>query len=218
MVIEVIKSYGTFLFPLFCIAIWLAASAVLGLLSGWFRLAATYPDQPAEPMLRIRGQSGMMGMWVSMSGVLTLSVCPFGLRVGMMRVFGPFWRDFLVPWDDISATRKTIVLWPVAELVFGNPAVGRLSIPTAVVDRLARAAPGRWPEPGPFPEPVRGAVFRRLLAQWAAITCAAALFFSLVPWIAAPRGEHPPVLVAILLPAIFFGGLYVVKYIGQSRR
>jgi hypothetical protein len=74
-----------------------------------------------EPMLRVRWQSGSMGLGVSMSGILTLGVCPSGLRVGIMRVFGPFCRDFFVLWEDIRITRRTVLFWPVAKLQFGSP-------------------------------------------------------------------------------------------------
>jgi hypothetical protein len=178
---------------------------------------ARYPDQSAQSSLRIGGQSGTMGLWVSMSGILNLSVCPSGLRVGMMRVFGPFSRDFFVPWEDIAVIRKTIVVWPVAEIRFGNPVVGKLRVSADVADRLARAAQGRWPEAGPFPGAKRGDIFRSLLRQWVAVTCIAALFFSLAPLALAPSGSRPPILMAVLFPAVVFGVSSVVRYIRQTR-
>jgi putrescine transport system ATP-binding protein len=164
-------------FPLFFAALWLMVTALLGLLSGWFRLMVNFPDQTVEPILRIRGQSGTMGLGVRMNGILTLSVCPSGLRIGMMRLFGPFCRNFFVPWESMVVIRKTTLIWPVAELLFGNPVVGRLSISVHVADRMARSAMGRWPESGPFAEETRGDVFRRLLTQWGLATSFAAVFF-----------------------------------------
>jgi hypothetical protein len=130
-------------FPLFFAALWLTVTTVLAVLSGWFRLMARFPNQTAEPLLRVRGQSGSMGLGVSMRGILTLSVCSLGIRIGIMRVFGPFCRDFFVPWEAISVTRKTVLFWPVAKLQFGSPGVGSLTIPAHVANRLARAALGR---------------------------------------------------------------------------
>jgi hypothetical protein len=202
-------------FPLFFAALWLTVTTVLAVLSGWFRLMARFPNQTAEPLLRIRGQSGSMGLGVSMRGILTLSVCPSGLRVGIMRVFGPFCRDFFVPWEAFSVTRKTILFWPVAKLQFGSPGIGALTIPAHVANRLARAALGRWPEAGPFPEEKHHDTLRRLLTQWAAITCVAALFFTLVPLAVAPTGARPPIVVAILFPAIVFGVVTIVRYVRE---
>jgi hypothetical protein len=200
-------------FPCFFVALWLTVTTILALLSGWFRLMEVYPDQSDEPILRLRGQSGTMGLGVGMNGVLILSVCPTGLRVGMMRVFGPFCRDFFVPWESIAVVRKTILFWPVAKLQFGNPAVGTLSVSAHVADRIARAAVGRWPEAGPFPKEKRGDTFRRLLVQWAAMTSFAALFFTLVPLAVAPAGARPPILVAILFPASVFGVASTLKFL-----
>jgi hypothetical protein len=202
-------------FPLFFAALWLTVTTVLAVLSGWFRLMARFPNQTMEPLLRIRGQSGSMGLGVSMRGILTLSVCPSGLRVGIMRVFGPFCRDFFVPWEALSVTRKTVLFWPVAKLQFGSPGVGSLSIPAHVANRLARAALGRWPEAGPFPEEKHHDTLRRLLTQWAAITCVAALFFTLVPLAVGPTGARPPIVVAILFPAIVFGVVTIVRYVRE---
>jgi hypothetical protein len=200
-------------FPLFFVALWLTVTTVLALLSGWFRLMEQYPDQSIEPILRLRGQSGSMGSGVGMQGILVLSVCPTGLRVGMMRIFGPFCGDFFVPWESIAVIRKRIQFWPVAKLQFGNPVVGTLSISAGTADKIARAAMGHWPEAGPFPEEKRGDTFRRLLGQWAVITSFAALFFILVPLAVAPSGARPPILVAILFPAIVVGVATIVRFL-----
>jgi hypothetical protein len=202
-------------FPLSFVSLWLTVTTVLAVLSGWFRLMARFPNQTVEPLLRIRGQSGSMGLGVTMQGILVLSVCPSGLRVGMMRVFGPFCRDFPVPWEAIRVTRKSVLFWPVAKLQFGYPAIGSLTIPAHVANRLARAAMGRWPEAGPFPEEKHRDTLRRLLTQWAAITCIAALFFTLVPLAVAPTGARPPIVVAILFPAIVIGVVTIVRYVRE---
>ena len=57
----------------------------------------------------------------------------------------------------------------------------------------------------------------RLLAQWAFLTVVGALFFTLAPLAVAPSGDRPPLVVAILFPAIVFGAVAVVKY-GLARR
>ena len=132
-----------------------------------------------------------------------------------LRVFGPFCRDFFVRWEDISIIRKNTLFWRVAELRFGSPVVGSLTIPARVADRLSHAAMGRWPEAGSFPAEKHRDTLRRLLAQWALITCAAALFFTLVPLAVAPAGGRPPIVVAILFPAIFFGVATFVRYLRE---
>ena len=41
-----------------------------------------------------------------MQGILKIGVCPSGLRIGIMRAFGPFSRNFFVPWEEIKVERK----------------------------------------------------------------------------------------------------------------
>lgn len=204
-------------FPLFFASLWLAITTVLAVFSGWFRLMARFPNQTKSPLLRIRGQSGSMGSMggVSMHGILTLGVCPSGLRIGIMRVFGPFCRDFFVPWEAIRITRKTVLFWPVAKLQFGMPSVGSLTIPAHVANRLAFAAMGLWPETGPYPQEKHRETLRRLLTQWALYTCAGALFFTLVPLAVAPTEGRPPIVVAILFPAVVIGVFTIVRYIRE---
>jgi hypothetical protein len=131
-------------FPVLFLAIWLAVTTLLALLSGWFSLMRIYPDRDEQPVLHMPSQSGSMGLGVNLRGVLTLDVCPSGLRVVMMRAFGPFSRPFLVSWSDISVVRKTMFFTPVARLSLGN--AGSLTITTTVADRLASAAGKNWPE------------------------------------------------------------------------
>ena len=199
------------------VAGWLTITTLAALLSGWFRLMAAYPDQAVEPNLRLRWQSGKMGRWVYMRAILTLSICPSGLRVGVMRVFGPFCRDFFVPWKSITVVRTTSLFLPVVELQFGNPPVGTLTITPDVADRLARAAMGRWPEAGPFPAEARHYTIRRLLAHWVVATCFVALFFTVASRAMGPGARDVPIWLYVLFPAVFFGVASVVRYLAQRR-
>src|SRR5215469_15004199 len=95
----------------FVVLMWLFVSVILSFLSGWYTLMRVFPDRPQEKALAIfKGESGTVGP-VSMHGILTLSLCPSGLRVGMMKLFGPFAKDFLVPWGAIAVSRKTVLGW-----------------------------------------------------------------------------------------------------------
>jgi hypothetical protein len=210
---KLIEQYIAVTAPLFIALLWLTVTTLLGILSGWFRLMMKFPNRSDDPLLRLRALSATMGLGVSMRGILTVSACPSGLRVGMMRLFGPFCRDFLVPWESIAIVRKTRLFSPVAKLRFGDPPIGTLTISAHVADKLARATVGAWPEVGPFPAEKRGDTARRLLVQWALATCFAALFFTLVPMIVAPPDGRPPILVVILFPAIVCGVFAGVQYL-----
>jgi hypothetical protein len=133
-----------FLFPVFFVALWLAVTTLLSVLSGWRALMTAFPDRDETPVLRLSGQSGTMGLGVNMRGVLTLSICPSGLRVGIARFLAPFSRDFLVPWGQISTTGKRALFMSVVKLKFGQ--AGNLVISADLVAKLAAAAGRNWPK------------------------------------------------------------------------
>jgi hypothetical protein len=128
------------LFLVLFLALWFAVTTLIGAVSGWYALMRRYPDRDEKPVLALSWQSGRMGM-ARLRGVLTLSACPSGLRVGMIRAFGVFARDFFVPWDDIAVSKKTWLFAEVAELSFGKPPVGTLTLLQSTAARLAAAAP-----------------------------------------------------------------------------
>ena len=215
---DYIQSQLPVVLPVFFGTLWLAVTTLLGAISGWFSLVGRYPDRNEEPLEELRWMSGWMGPGVSMSGILKFDVCPSGLRVGIFRLFGPFARDFFVPWAEIKVERRDRFFWKTAELLFGNPTVGRISVAAHVGDRIARVAPESWPEPGPFlPEAPRTALLA-VAKEWAFATVAAALFFTVGPRIITPNGPHPPIAVAILFPAITFGVASIFRYWNRVRR
>ena len=152
-------------FPLFFLVMWISVTTLLGVLSGWFVLMRAYPDRGEVPLQSFSWQSGSMNS-VNMRSVLRVSLCPSGLRLGIMRLFGPFCLDFLVPWGEISIVRKDRFFLKVAQISLGRPAIGQLTISADVADRLARAAGSHWPETelvGPAPIPWTVFRLRRLM-------------------------------------------------------
>jgi hypothetical protein len=205
--------YFLIAFPL----LWFVVTMVLSVLSGWFGLMERYPNRDEKPVVILANQSGSVGS-VSMRGILKLSVCPSGLRIGIMRIFGPFCRDFLVPWSDITVTRSDRFFWKVAKLSFGQPSNGNLKVFADVADRIARAATNHWPERGSFPEETSSQSFSRIAKQWVAMTGLAAAFFIVAPRLVTPNAAaRPPIAVAILFPAIVFGIAAIVRYCRRQR-
>ena len=125
-------------FPVFFVLVWVLATALMGLLTGWFQLQAQFPSNDEPPLLRLRMQSGTMG-WMGLNRILTLDACQSGLRVGIWGMFGPFQRPFQVPWDQIEAESVRFLLMRSTRLSFGRPAAGRLSISPRAWERLKAA-------------------------------------------------------------------------------
>jgi hypothetical protein len=103
-----------------------------------------FPDRDEKPLAQLNWQSGFMGqIGVNFRNVLNIGVCPSGLRIGVLRIFGLFAHDFFVPWHAIKATKKEWWMWEVTELSFGKPEVGRLMVYGYTAGRIAEAARGR---------------------------------------------------------------------------
>jgi hypothetical protein len=196
---------------------WLTITTVLGLLSGWYFLMIRYPNREETELLRLKRLSGSMGLGVNMNRILNISVCRTGLRIGMMRVFGIFCRDFFVPWEEISVNRKDGFFGQNAQLQFGNPSRGRFRIPSYVADQLARASLGRWPERGPFSEETSTQVLVSVARQWIVTTLLATTFFLVAPRMMSPEAKIP-LSVAILFPAIVLGLASVFEYFKRTKR
>jgi hypothetical protein len=150
------------IFLVFFALLWLGVTTLLGVLSGCYSLMRRYPDRAEASLLTHKYQSGSLGL-VGMRGVLHLGVCASGLRIGLMRVFGPFCRNFSVPWSSISVSRKDRLFSRISVLDFGSRSLG---LPAEVAYRLVRAAGSHWPEPGLFPEEPHATVRSRLLKEW----------------------------------------------------
>jgi hypothetical protein len=131
-----------FLFPLYFAALWLTVTTVLGVLTGWFGMMQRFPDRDETALATLRRQSGIMGFWVAMSRILSLSPCPSGLRVAIMRLFGPFSRPFLVPWSEVRAARSSFLFAPMIKLTFGASEHGALWLYPRTWQRLLESAPG----------------------------------------------------------------------------
>jgi hypothetical protein len=215
---DLLKEYFPFAFPIFFIAMWFVITTLLGLISGWYGLMRRYPDRREEDaLLQLNGQSGRMSL-VGMRGILNIAVCPSGLRLGIMKIFGIFCRDFFVPWREITVSRRDWLLSKSATIQFGNPAEGSLTIAANVANRLAASSQNRWPETGPFPVETGTQTAQRILTQWVLITSLASAFFIIVPRIVFPNGNGPPIAVAIMFPAIVFGIGALIKYFSSKEK
>lgn len=207
------------LFPFFFAGLWFVVTMVLGLLSGWYPLAALYPDRDEEARLTLKSKSGMMGVGVSMNGILNLSACPSGLRVSIWRIFGPFCRPFFVPWDDIKVSSRQQFFQQMTRLGFGRPEAGVLTVEARTWERLASAAGLPRTDVRSLPPVPEARLARSFILQWLAITAGAAAFYYFGPRLmfGVPAASGPPLAVCILFPAIFFGIGQIIRYVRQRK-
>ncbi len=137
-------------FPFLFAALWIGNSWWLGKMSGWFALQESYPDRLESARFKLRSVSGSMGKFLGMpinfGSCLRLEVCHSGVRVSLWKIFGLFSRPFLVPWSDITVSKKSSLLFPQVRLAFGKGSeVGALNIYRRSFDKLAAQSVLRLP-------------------------------------------------------------------------
>jgi hypothetical protein len=207
-------------FPFAFVGMWLTISTLLGFASGWFSLQRRYPKGSDAPLCSFLMKSGSLGSGngpfgsVSMGGILNISACPDGLRVGIFRPFGPFQRPFEVPWRDIKVERATLLFLPRAKLIFGDNE-GALSLDVALWNRVATHAPDHEvARLSVQPVAVR-ALAGMLLVAWAVVTALIGTFFLLTSRIGA--GQPMPVLQCYAMPAALAAIAALVYWLRQLR-
>lgn len=198
-----------FLFPFFFVGMWLFATTMIGVLSGWNALRERFPDRDATNLLRLGWQSGRMGKVMggaSFGGCLTLTATPLGLRVAIWRLFGSFQSPFLVPWDRIRPEPVRELFAPAIRLHFGD--TGRLTIAARVWERLAgQVAPGIT---APVPPVSRKRNAGAFLLQWILITAFFGFFIVGLPRLL--NVAEPAPLAILAFPAVFFGIAQLIRF------
>lgn len=214
-----IEEWFPYAFPFFFVGMWLFVTTMLGFMAGWFSLQQQYPDNgDEEPLLRLGGQSGSMGLGVSLSGILKLRAYPSGLGVGISRLFGPFQKPLKIPWSEIEASSSSSFLAPMAKLQLGRPSSGTLKISARSWTKLVDAAQHSTAIAIQMPTAVRvsrGSMARAIFLQWLVITGLAAAFFYFAPRLNG-AGDGLPLGIAIGFPAVVFGIAQLVRYLRES--
>jgi len=204
--------YGLLALPIVIIGALFVSGWAMGALSGWYGLMKLFPDRGEAPIRSFQGQTGWMSSGLAFNGILTLSVCPSGLRVSVPRLFGPFSKPFLVPWNEIRVFRLTAYFQPAARLEFGRPSNGSLTVLATTADRLARTAGGDWPEPGPFPFQSTGHILAGVVLQWAALSSLVAVLLIVISLVYAPARPFLPLPICIGLPGLAMGLVACVQF------
>ena len=208
---QAILHWFPYLFPFFFLGMWLLIGAMLGFMSGWFNLQQWYPDDGGEePLLKLRGQSGVMGAWVNLNGCLKLWAYPSGLGIRIWKIFGPFQKPLKVPWDEIEAEPSSSFFVPMMKLHLGKPENGMLKISARSWSRLVEAAKpvARTPLPYAPPSDTRATALA-MFAQWAVISAFLGIFLFVVTR-SQPEGAPPAIFYA--LPAIALGVAQLIRF------
>lgn len=122
------------LFPLAFATLWCTISFLLGLFSGWQRLALEYAtDQPPHGTA-FSWQSGYVG-FVGYRNCLNIHVAPEGMFLSVVWLFRLGHRTVLFPWAAIHDLEERNFPWHrLTRFQVGTPTIARVQLPTRVFD------------------------------------------------------------------------------------
>ena len=201
-----------YVFPFFFAGMWLLITTLLGFMSGWFNLQQWYPDDGSEEaLLKLGGQSGVMGAGIGLNGCLKLRAYPSGLGIRIWRVFGPFQKPLRVPWNEIEAEPSSSFFIPMVKLHLGKPGNGTLKISARSWSRLVDAVPrtGGAPAMPVAPTVQTTSVAKAMFIQWLVFTALAGSFFYFTTH---AQMNGIPIAVCFGFPAVVFGIGQLIRF------
>ena len=118
--------------PFIAVGMWCFVNLLFSVLSGWRRLAETYPASRKPADRKFRWLSGRVG-WMNYGNCLNVSTSSEGLRVSILFLFQLWSPPFLIPWSEIrNCSVSRFLWWETVAFDVGFPRVGTLRLPKKV--------------------------------------------------------------------------------------
>jgi len=131
---------NTWLIPVAFPLVWLAASAAVSMMGGWWALSDRYATSEPAPLSQKWMVSGALG-WTSYNNVLIVGQSEAGLRLSVFPLFRFCHPPLLIPWSEIRCIERTQSLFISSDVleVTGDRAV-RIRLPISVTQAFEH----RW--------------------------------------------------------------------------
>ena len=132
------------IFPAFFVLLWLFILVLLSYTSGWRALSQRYRlEMPFDGEI-LKWQSGQM-RWTNFNNCLKIGAGMAGLYLGIVPPFHFFMPPLLVPWNEISLSRRKKFLIEGLRMELGRDLKIPLWIRFNLANRLHAAAASYWP-------------------------------------------------------------------------
>ena len=91
-------------YVVFFVLIWFGITGYLNSSAGWPSLQRCYDKPTGDVLIKQRLQWAVMGKGVTHKNVLSISAYRDGVGIEQSRLFGPFTRPIMVPWEEVSSS------------------------------------------------------------------------------------------------------------------
>jgi hypothetical protein len=133
------------IFPAHFMAAWFGVSALISYIGGWTTLAKRFRLKRPFTGRRWNWQSGHMRWTASYNGCLIVGCCAEGLYLATMPLFRFRHPPLLIPWTEISVTRRRILFFKYVRFGLGRELDIPLCLRPALADKLRSGIGDRWP-------------------------------------------------------------------------
>ena len=110
--------FAPFIFGIFFVAIWLAVTLLLSLMSGWARLAKIYPARAKFEAEQWHFVSGQLRNFVSYRNCLTVGANADGMHLSILLPFRVGHPPLFIPWSDIAVAEDRLFFTKVGRFTF----------------------------------------------------------------------------------------------------
>lgn len=131
--------------PFYALALWLFVSALISYIGGWTTLAKRFRLRVPFTGERWLGQSGQMRWIAGYGNCLTVGCNHQGLYLAMMPLFRFRHPPLLVPWDEITITRRRILFFRMVRFGLGRELDIPIYLRARLADRMKCSTRDRWP-------------------------------------------------------------------------
>lgn len=119
-------------------ALWSGVTWLMGIVSGWSRLASRYrTDGRAEVTVLSAGSARIGG--AAYNNMLQVGIQPEGLRLSVWRIFRPGHPPLLIPWSDITDIEETRSLLGTRNRLRIRDAPTTITLGASAVDAIREA-------------------------------------------------------------------------------
>lgn len=134
-----------FIFPAYFLTLWLLVSTVISFIGGWTTLAKRFRLNKPFDGQRWKGQSGQMRWLAGYGNCLTVGSSPEGLYLATMPLFRFRHPPLLVPWNQVSVSRRRILFFGFVRFGLGHEIDIPLYLRWKLAEKVRYAAGDRWP-------------------------------------------------------------------------
>lgn len=131
--------------PFYALALWLLVSALISFIGGWTTLEKRFRLRVPFAGEQWPGQSGQMRWIAGYHNCLTIGCSHQGLYLATMSLFRFRHPPLLVPWDEITVSRRRIVFIRYVRFGLGRELDIPLYLRARLADKLRGSAADRWP-------------------------------------------------------------------------